>query len=364
MRIAIDARLTYYTSGGIARYIRNLISHLPALLDEQTLIVQQSRKQNEALSTQAERQTVWTPAHHKYERYALAAETLLSRPQIHHSPDFITPLGLGWKKVITIHDLAFLRYPEFMTAESRAYYNAQIQRSANEADAIIVNSQATKDETVATLNIHPSKVTVTHLAPAAEFSPSKPQDIQTTLKNYAIQAPYLLYVGTFEPRKNVPGLLKSYAKAYHADPDLPNLVLVGNTGWLFEDVDTLIDTLGIRTKLQFLSDIAGQDLPALYSGATALVLISHYEGFGLPVLEAMACGTPVITSNVGALPEVAGDAAILVDHNDHDTVAAAIVRLVTDSDLRNQLSELGLARADQFSWQALAKETLATYLAI
>ncbi len=367
MRIAIDARLTYYTSGGIARYIRNLIKYLPPLLDSnQQLIVQQSRKQRETLSPhpRAQRQTVWTPAHHSMERYALAAETLLKRPQIYHSPDFITPLGLGWKRIITIHDLAFLRYPEFMTAESQRYYNAQIQRSANEADAIIVNSEATKAETVAQLSIDPNKITVTHLAPAAEFSPASAAQIETVKQVHNIVGDYLLYVGTFEPRKNVPGLLSSYAIACNAQKNAPNLVLVGNTGWLFDDVTQQIEDLGIAHKVQFLSDISGADLPALYSGAKAFILISHYEGFGLPVLEAMACGTPVITSNIGALPEIAGEAALLVEKDDHAAVANSIDAILQDIKMADQLRVAGLKRAAEFSWQALAQKTLNTYLSV
>ncbi len=363
MRIAIDARLTHYTSGGIARYIHNLVTHLPSLAPTHHFTVLQSRKQPTPLTTapNSKRHGVWTPAHHKAERIALAAEVLTQRPHILHSPDFIAPLALGWKRIITIHDLAFLRYPEFMTAESRAYYNAQIQRSANEADAIIVNSQATKAETVSKLGVAPAKVTVTHLAPAKEFSPAPSDAIQTVLQRYDLPEGYLLYVGTFEPRKNVPGLLEAYAIARKTDATLPPLVLVGNTGWLFDDVRTLISKLGLEPHLHFVQDIAGADLPAIYSGATLFVLVSHYEGFGLPVLEAMACGTAVITSNVGALPEVAGQAAKLVDPLVPEQIADAIVTLYNDAEQRKTLETAGFENINRFSWQQLAQKTLNIY---
>jgi glycosyltransferase involved in cell wall biosynthesis len=169
---------------------------------------------------------------------------------------------------------------------------------------------------------------------------------------------YLLFVGTFEPRKNILGLLTAYAIL---PPDSPPLVIAGNKGWLFDDVHKIVHDLNLTSRVIFLQDFAAADLPALYHGASVFALPSHYEGFGLPVLEAFACGTPVVISDRASLPEIAADAAALCDPNDPASIARAIGRVLDDSAFRKSLIARGRERVKDFSWEKCANETLAVY---
>jgi len=185
--------------------------------------------------------------------------------------------------------------------------------------------------------------------------------VRARLDRLGVPAQYLLFVGTFEPRKNVAGLLNAYGILRESEKDKPPLVLAGRRGWLFDETLAQVDRLGLRDHIVFLDTPSDDDLLALYSGAMALVLPSHYEGFGLTVLEAMACGAPVVISDRGSLPEIAGDAALVVDPDDVDALAGAMRRVVGDAEVRARLRERGLARAAEFGWERCARETLAVY---
>jgi glycosyltransferase involved in cell wall biosynthesis len=361
MRIGLDLRITYYTDGGIARYARRLASALPELAPEHEHVHLYRRGHHETFSARARRVVCWTPAHHQFERSALGLELLPKRLDLLHSPDFIPPyFGVG-RRVITVHDLTFLHHPEFLTEDSRRYYAGNIRQSIEVADAIIAVSHATKADLVDLLDVPVEKVRVVHQGLDERFRVLPASDVDATLMQYDLERGYILFVGTFEPRKNVPGLLRAYAHLRKCRPDAPPLVLVGNRGWLFNEAARLMESLGLREHVRYFENLPDPDLPALYNGARVLALTSHYEGFGFPILEAMASGTPCVISDRSSLPEVAGPAALAVDPNDAEALANALDRLLTDRSLHAELRQRGLERAGSFSWERTARETLAVY---
>jgi glycosyltransferase involved in cell wall biosynthesis len=181
--------------------------------------------------------------------------------------------------------------------------------------------------------------------------------VEAVRRRYALQRPYVLAVGTLQSRKNHTGLIRAAARLIADGMDV-DLVIPGAKGWLYDSIFRTVRDLGLEQRVRFLGFVPDADLPALYSGAEVAALVSLYEGFGLPVLEAMACGTPVVTSNVSSLPEVAGGAAVLVDPRDDDAIAAALARCITDSTLRRDLAERATSHLQQFSWEHTARETL------
>jgi glycosyltransferase involved in cell wall biosynthesis len=281
--------------------------------------------------------------------------------QLLHSPDFIPPHGGPWRSVITIHDLTFLRYPHFLTPESHRYYNRQIEAAVSRADAILTDSNSTRNDVLELLRVQPEKVTTVHLAVDERFRPQPEEVVTSTRIRLGLPQHYLLFVGTFEPRKNIPSLLHAYAELRSRHSDTPPLLLVGNPGWLFESTDALLDELGLRGAVTYRSNFPSEDLPALYSGAVALILPSHYEGFGFPVLEAMACGTATIIADRASLPEIAGDAALMCDPGLPESITEAMSRVLFDSELRIALEQKGLQRAGEFSWETCCAQTLEVY---
>lgn len=361
MRLGLDLRLTYYTRGGIARYARRLAEYLPRFASHQTHLHFYRRGQAGTFTTAAQRVDCWTPAHHRLETAALGIELLPHRLHLFHSPDFIPPRFGARRFIITVHDLAFLRYPQFLTSESRRYYNGQIAEAVRRAHAISADSRATQADLVNLLHAPPEKITVIPLGLDAAFHPRAEAEVAEALARHHLPRGFVLFVGTFEPRKNVPTLLRACAQLHAQWPGAPPLVLVGNTGWLFEDVMELAHELKLAAHLRRLENVTEADLPRLYSGAGVCVLPSHYEGFGFPVLEAMGCGTPIVYANTSSLPEVAGEAGLPFDPDDVDALAEALRRALTDSELRAELVRRGLARAQTFTWEATAHATLALY---
>jgi glycosyltransferase involved in cell wall biosynthesis len=263
--------------------------------------------------------------------------------------------------VITVHDLNFVYYPQFLTAESRRYYNGQIEWAVSRADHILADSYATKSDLVSMLNVSPEKITAVHLAGDPAFHPLSASEAARVAAKYDLQPGYLLFVGTLEPRKNLPGLLQAYRLLLDSDATIAPLVLVGGKGWLYEEVFERVETLHLTEHVRFLHDVGDADLPGLYNAAGVLTTPSFYEGFGLPALEAMACGTPVVVSDRASLPEVVGEAGLLVNPDDPQDIAQALQRVLTDKTLRARMRERGLEQAALFTWEKAAREHLAVY---
>lgn len=363
LRFGIDARLTYYRQGGIAQYTYHLIREFAALDTENQYLILHSRKdrRNLAAAPNQKRVACWTPAHHRFERSALSIELAPHHLDLLHSPDFIPPRFGRYRKVITIHDLAFLLYPDILTPDSRRYYADQIRDAAARADHIIAVSEATRNDVINMLDAPPEKVTTIPEAADARYRPLPPAEIERVKKAHHLPQDYLLFVGTYEPRKNLGGLLRAYDQLRAELRDAPPLVIAGHRGWLYDQLFRLIEQLDLTQRITWLENPPDADLPALYNGARLFCLPSFYEGFGLPALEAMACGTPVVASERGSLPEVVGDAALLVNPDDPANIAAGLHRVLTDADLPAQLRQRGLARARLFTWRETARQTLAVY---
>jgi glycosyltransferase involved in cell wall biosynthesis len=367
MNIALDARLVYYRRySGIGQYIVQLAEQLPGLDPDQRFIILHSRKDRRPPHHPAARlQAMWTPSHQRLEQFALPLELARLRLDLLHSPDFIPPFVGGFRRVITVHDLNFLVYPQFLTAESRRYYNDQIERAVTMADHILADSHATRLDLIKLLNVSDEKITVVWLAPnTGVYHALEPAEITAARKRLKLPARFILFAGTLEPRKNVAGLLHAYRRLLdreRANEVSPELILAGSRGWLFDETRALLAELGLTDRVRWIDSPPEADLVALYNLTTLFVLPSFYEGFGLTVLEAMACGAPAIISDRGSLPEIAGGAALEIDPDDPTELADAIERVLNDAALQHELRHKGLERVKEFSWERCARETLTVY---
>lgn len=364
MRIGIDARLVYYFRAGIGQYILRLVEALAGLeANEEEFVLLQSRKDRTQIvdNHNFSRVSLWTPSHHRLEQLTLRFEVGRLRLDLLHSPDFIPPFWRNCKSVITVHDLAFLLYPHFLTKEAARYYG-QIDQAVRYTDHIIAVSESTRQDTIKLLGVPDRKITVIHEAanPIYRQIPSD-EARRHVVETYGLDREYILFVSTIEPRKNLPGLLQAYRKLLDDYKRPEGLVLAGSRGWLSEEVYSAVETLNLSEHVRFLGRVPSTHLVHLYNAARLLVHPSFYEGFGLPPLEAMTCGTPTIVSNVSALPEVVGDAAILIDPHDIDGLTVAMWRILTDEDLCASLIAKGFKRASKFSWKRAAQETLDVY---
>ncbi len=363
MRIGVDARLVYYHQAGIGQYILRLMQALAQIDRDDDFIVFKSRKDKTQIVQQAnfKTQNLWTPSHHRFEPWSLSAELALFPLDVLHSPDFIPPTFPRGASVITVHDLAFLKYPRFLTRASARYYG-QVEIAATRANHIIAVSQSTKRDTVQLLGVPAEKISVIHEAAHPLFTQIQNTDaLARTRARHGLPQDFVLFVSTIEPRKNLPTLLRAFRDLLRRYDDPIALAVAGNRGWLVEEVDAVIAQLKLGDTVRFLGGIPNEELVYLYNAAKLFVMPSFYEGFGLPPLEAMACGTPVITSNVSSLPEVVGDAALLFDPNNAEELCVAMYRALTDEHLRKEMRVKGLKRAQTFSWERAARATLEVY---
>lgn len=363
MHVGIDARLVYYTRAGIGEYTLRLTQALAEAYPQERFTLLQDRRQPPHLVDAANVEVAYSrvPSHHRMEQLLMPWVVGRLNTDVFHSPDFIPPLQYHGRSVITIHDLAFLIYPHFVTKDGARYYG-QIDRAVRKADHIIAVSHSTKNDLVRMLGTPEDCITVIHEAADPRMRPMPPDEALTRVQAlYGVPDEYILFVSTIEPRKNVGGLLKAYRRLRDDYKLTPALVLAGAPGWLSDDVYALVDTLDLKEHAHFLGRVEARDLPYLYNAARCLVHPAFYEGFGLTPLEAMACGTPVIVSNVSSLPEVVGDAALLIDPEQDEEITVALWRILTDDELRESLRLKGLQRAASFSWRRAAEQTMAVY---
>ena len=368
MKVGIDARLVYYQRAGIGQYTLRLSRALAAIDSSNTYVILHSRKDHAPLAEGANvrRYGLWTPPHHRLEQWILPVELMAPGLDVLHCPDFIPPFHRRCPAVITVHDLAFLRFPGLLTADSQRYYG-QIGRAVSSAEHIIAVSESTKTDLVTLAGADGAKISVVHEAAGPEFQPAGAEAMRAVRLRYAITGEYILFVSTIEPRKNIPFLLQAYAylrQNWSEDVACPKLVLAGRRGWLCESIFAVLEELKLGEAVIVTGGVPVEDLPGLYSGACCFVLPSLYEGFGLPVLEAMSCGAPVIATHTSSLPEVTGDAAILIDAQDMVGLANSMRLVCTDADRRRAMSEKGLRQAGRFSWERAARETLACYQSV
>jgi glycosyltransferase involved in cell wall biosynthesis len=363
-RIGIDARLTYYRDGGISTYIRRLIEALLALEHRHRFLILQMAKDRSVVNPGAERINLFTPAHHRWERLALSVELARHKLDILHSPDFIPPLRGAKHHVITVHDLTFLHYPDYLTADSRRYYNQQIAVACQHADHILAVSEATRQDLISMLQVPAQKITVQPHGVTRAYRPLTSSE--TDLTRVALNLPerYFLHVGTWEPRKNIVGFLRGYRLLLEQVPDSPPVVLVGRPGWLFEQSMREIESLKLGDRVVWRDQVSDEQLPAIYNLACALVSASFYEGFGMPALEAMACGITPIVSNRSSFPEVVADVGLLIEPENPQSIADALLKVLhqfsSDGDQRRRCID----RAATFTWERSARIALQAYQSV
>lgn len=365
--IAIDYTPAYEQGGGIGRYVRELVAALARQpqTDAYRLFMAGARRDQlpqppgPAFTWRPTRLTPrWLARIWQRARLPLPVETFTGRINLFHATDFVLPPTLpGTRTLLTVHDLSFVRVPETASPSLKAYLDVVVPRSVKAADHVLADSQATKDDLIALYGVAASKITVLLSGVDARFRRVEDQPARGAVRQrYQIPArPYIFSVGTVQPRKNYARLIQALARLRAAGHDI-DLVIAGGRGWLEDPIYAAIQVQKLSEHVHFIGFADDADLPALYSNAACVALPSLYEGFGLPVLEAMACGTPVVTSNLSSLPEVAGDAALLIDPLDVDALVHALERLLTDSALRERMITAGIQRAARFTWERSAAQ--------
>jgi glycosyltransferase involved in cell wall biosynthesis/ubiquinone/menaquinone biosynthesis C-methylase UbiE len=371
MKIAIDVSLAVGESAGVGSYTRGLLEGLANIDAENEYILYSyldfppspqptfAPRPNFAfrmLRLEAEHwERIWS-------RADLPPQEALGAVDVLHSPFFNAPREHHGALVVTIHDVSFLLQPQFHTEANRLHCLQGTLNAALYADRIIAVSMRTKQDLMDYFAIPEEHICVIHEAPRKVYSPERNVEvIRSTLERLGIFHNFILFVGSLEPRKNLKTLLQAYARYVKRHAGQEWLVVAGGKGWLNDDLSQVVAELGIAERVKFLGYVQEIDLRVLYSAAKLFVYPSIYEGFGLPPLEAMACGAPVITSNTSALPEVVGDAALLIDPHNSDELCQAMQRVLCDNDLRLRMRREGLTRAQLFSWERTAEETLAVY---
>lgn len=363
MRIAIDYTSAVRQKAGIGRYTRGLANALAEVDHETTYILLSAGRDRTERAWPANFYRRALPLSDRHLailwqrlRLPLPVELLTGRIDLFHSPDFTLPPVWRARTVLTIHDLSFMRCPECFSKPLLDYLLASVPRAVRRADFILADSASTRHDLAELLGVLPERMAVAYPGVEAHFAPVEDAaTLEARLARYGVERPYLLGVGTLQPRKNFVRLIRAYhlLRERHGIPH--RLVIAGAKGWLFEEIEEAIRGLHLGEWVKITGFIPDEDLPALYQGADVFAFPSLYEGFGIPVLEALACGTPVVTSNTSSMPEAAGDAALLVDPTDVEAIAEALWRLLEDASLRNALRARGFEQVKRFSWVASAR---------
>jgi alpha-1,3-rhamnosyl/mannosyltransferase len=357
--IVLDARTATDHFPGIGRYVVNLSRAMARLATQPVTLLVDPMVKDTRLAL-PDLPTVACPVAPFSLRQQWAVPRALRRAgaTLYHSPYYLMPYRPGLPAVLTSYDVIPLLFPAYFSARQRLVYRLGHGLALRTASRVLAISQATGDDLVRHCGVDASDVVVTPLAADVHFRPQPREEIDRVRRACRLPEQYLLYLGTNKPHKNLVRLVRAWAMVRPADT---GLAIAGHWDARYPEARRVAEQSGLSHRISFLGPVAEGDLPALYGGALAFVFPSLYEGFGLPVLEAMACGTPAACSNVSSLPEVASDAALLFDPLDVESIALTLRRLVTDSGLRADLRECGLRRAAHFSWENTARQTLEVY---
>ncbi|MCB0045328.1 MAG: glycosyltransferase family 4 protein [Caldilineaceae bacterium] len=375
MHIALNAQLLStapgYRSAGVSVYSRHLLGELGALAvtgaTEHSFSAWLNDPRFQAEGVELMRTSTLLarpPARIVWEQTLFPRELERTGAALVHGLVNVLPLRTSVPGVATVHDLSFVRMPETLPRAKRVYLRRLCAASVARAARVIAVSRQTADDLVAEFGAPPAKIEVVPNGVDAMFTPGTAADSMAFRDAMRLPDRFILYVGTLEPRKNLAMLLRGYARYRNADPEPAPLILAGGKGWFYDEIFTLVEELGIEESVSFPGYIPAEELPNWYRAATVFVYPSRFEGFGLPVLEAMACATPVICSDAPSLTELVGDAALIVTRAEEpgaDELAAALTRVLADSALHQELSQRGAARAARFTWVRTAQETLAVY---
>lgn len=351
MKIAINTEAARGQKSGFGWYVTHLLTGLRGV---EMLPINRPGNAND-LSTP---QRLW------WDQVGFAWKAFRSGADIVHQPSFSAPVLIRWlgkqKLVVTAHDLIPLLFPENMNTPSRWFFGKWMPFTFRQAHHVIAISECTKRDLIEHARVPAERITVIPLAAGSDYFPRGHKDVIKVLEKYKVTEPYLLHLGTLEPRKNLPFLVGAFARAWQ-EGLRAKLVIAGKKGWRTEALFNLVRTHKLEEAIIFTDYVPDEELPLLVAGARVLVFPSRYEGFGLPPLEAMASGVPVIAANTSSVPEVVGEAGILLAVDDAEGWAAAMRRLVDDNAEHDRLSKAGLERAKQFSWEKNAEATEEVY---
>jgi glycosyltransferase involved in cell wall biosynthesis len=371
MKIGIDISLTIGEKAGVGYYTANLVDAL-AKIDrinqymlypffyhiyhpEFKTAVTPSQKNFHLHSEKMPEKIIYRLWHSPIPR-----KWILGNVDILHSTTFCAPRDHYGKLILTIYDISFLTFPECHTEANRRHCLKGTLDAIRYADCIIAISNHGKQELVKYFDVDPDKIVVTHLAAKGIFVPCGLEEQNRVLEKYGIPRDFIFTVGSYEPRKNIGTLVRAYVNLPENVKNQHPLVIAGGKGWLNSDIDALIESQA-SSMIRRIGYVDEQDLPALYSAAAAFVYPSLYEGFGIPILEAMSCGTPVITSNTSSMPEISGNAALFFDPTNVKQLITLLLEVIGNEKLREELSQKGIERAKQFSWEKTARATLKIY---
>ena len=367
MHIAINAHLLSTEAGyrqtGVSRYIANLLPAMMCCGDDVTrwtVFVPPGVSLPDTGPVPVTVINSILPTHRPvarifWEQFVAPLSIGFHRPDVMLCPLNVVPLMAPCPTVVTVHDLAFMRLKTHRVSR-RSYLSRMTRRSVQRSTHVIAVSDFTRREVMDLLGTAPQRVTAVPNGCDPSFRPIAAKDVEAWRIKRELPTRFLLFVGTLEPRKNLTGLIQAYAK-FRQSQDVP-LIVVGAPGWRYTPIYDVVKSLGLESHVRFEGFVPAEDLPYFYAAATAFVYPSFYEGFGLPPLESMAMGTPVVTSDVSSLPEVVGDAALLVSPRSQEQLVAAMARIVTDDALRARLSAAGRDRAKMFTWESCASAVM------
>lgn len=349
MKIGIDIQTTLGERTGFGYYASYLTEHLQKIRSRHCYVFFKPKAKEDF---SAPRRFIW-------DQIILPRVALKEKVDILHQPAFSAPIFYPKKLVVTVHDVIAVLFPRDIPLGARLYFGRWMPFSYRRADKIIAVSHHTKKDLVKHLELPPQKIIVIYEAAGEKFKKLPRVQVETIKKKYQTGSNYILTVGTLSPRKNLDFLIKVFARVRAKFTNV-NLLITGKWGWYYEGLFSLAKKLGIDNKVIFTGYVNDDDLPALYNGAMAFVFPSIYEGFGLPPLEAMACGTPVVASSTSCIPEIVGEGGILLPFKEKEWVST-LSRLLKSPPLREKFSRLGRKQARKFSWQETARQTIKVY---
>ncbi len=367
MSVYVDVSSAVHAKAGLGRYASELALHLYPLLGDRMRLFQNNLGTKGPLPNWPGNPAIgvrwgyrpWRSLVWASQLLGTRMDRLLPNGELFHGTEHLLP-RLDMPTVLTVHDLIFERFPEHHKALNHQYLTRAMPLYVRRASRIIAISESTRRDLVEIYGTDPNKISVVYEAASPRFYAQSSEAVTRVREQYNLPERYLLTVGTIEPRKNLTRLVDACKRVF--DRDLADgLVIVGGRGWLYEGFFQHLDELDWRDRVVMPGFVADADLPAVYAGASVVVQPSVYEGFGLPVLEAMACGAPVCASGISSLPEIGGGAALYFDPYDVDAIGETICELLKDEERRSVLSKRGLARSREFSWERTAAETVQVY---
>jgi len=368
MRIGIDATALPPQPVGAGNYIIQLIRALASLNVNDEFVIFAHQKGHALINLPEKDSFEWIIFEDRNPGSRLIWEQTLfpqlvkkSGVNLLHSLHYTRPMKLPCASVVTFHDMTFFLYPELHTRAKRLFFPLAIRASARRADALIAVSESTRQDVIRVLGISPEKIITIQSGVDPAFRPINDTVAKGKIaEKYDLPERFILYVGLIEPRKNLPMLISAFKRLIDSGEDY-KLVLVGRYGWMYEELLKQINNLDLEGMIHFTGYVSQEDLPLVYNLSSLFVYPTIYEGFGLPVLEAMACGVPVITTDVSSLPEIVGEAGMLVPVNDVKALYGAMIEVLRDEDLRRKMINKGIQRAAKFTWEQTAKLTFQVY---